>query len=174
MSPDPGWVARTRVGALWPRWAAGTCRAALWPRRVARTGAAALATLALASCGSSSLSAAQIRSRATKICTATARRTGKIDTPASPGGGVAFLNRGIAAINLEVNQLRAMHATGTARTAVDGTAAELAALRFTLKGLHADNDPVIAIKTLERRLAPIEQRTNTAWRTLDIPACVTT
>ena len=145
----------------------------LAPRWFARTGAGALATLALASCGSSSLSAAQIRSRATKICTATAERTGKIATPASPAGGAAFLNHGIAAIDHEVAQLRALHATGTARTAVDGTAAELAALRFTLKGLHADNDPVITIKTLERRLAPIERRTNAAWRKLEIPACVT-
>ena len=141
---------------------------------VARAGVAALATLAVAACGSSSLSAAQIRTRATKICTATARRTGKIATPASPSGGVGFLNHGISAISLEVAQLRALHATGMARTAVDGTAAELAALRFTLKGLHADNDPVITIKTLERRLAPIQQRTNAAWRELDIPACVTT
>lgn len=141
---------------------------------LARAGVGALATLALAACGSSSLSAAQIRSRATKICTATARRTAKIATPTSPAEAVAFLNHGIAAIGLEVSQLRALHATGTAQTAVDGTAAELAALRFTLKGMHADNDPVITIKTLERRLAPIQQRTNAAWRKLDIPACVTT
>ena len=173
MSACPSWVARTGIGELGPGWVARTGIGELAPRWIARTGAGALATLALASCGSSSLSPAQIRSRATKICTATARRTGKIATPASPDGGLVFLNRGIAAIDREVTQLRALHATGTARTAVDGTAAELAALRFTLKGLHASNDPVITIKTLERRLAPIEQRTNAAWRKLDIRACVT-
>jgi hypothetical protein len=145
-------------------------RAVAW---VTRAGVAALSAAALAGCGSSSLSAAQIRSRATKACTATARRTGKLSTPASPGGAVTFLNHGIAAIDQEVSQLQAMHATGTAKTAVDGTAAELAALRFTVKSLRADNDPVVAIKTLQARLAPIERRTNAAWRTLDVPACVT-
>ncbi len=142
-------------------------------RRVARAGLGALGVAALAGCGSSSLSTAQIRSRATKICTVTAHRTRKISTPASPIGAVAFLHGGIAAIGQEVVQLRAMDVSGTAKTAVDGTAAELAALRFTLKGLQADNDPVVAIKTLEARLKPIERRTDAAWRSLDVPACVT-
>ena len=142
-------------------------------RWVARAGLGALSVAALAGCGSSSLSTAQMRSRATKICTTTAGRTGKISTPTSPSGAVTFLDRGIAAIGQEVVQLRAMHASATAKTAVDGTAAELAALRFTLKGMHADNDPVVAIKTLQARLTPIERRTNAAWRSLDVPACVT-
>jgi hypothetical protein len=140
---------------------------------IGRAGLGALTAAALAGCGSSALSPAQIRSRATNICTATARRTGKIATPTSPNDAVAFLNRGITAIDREVAALRAMHATGAAKTAVDGTAAELAALRFTLKGLQAENDPVVAIKTLQVRLGPIEQRTNAAWRSLDVPACVT-
>jgi hypothetical protein len=140
---------------------------------IGRAGVGTLTAAALAGCGSSALSPAQIRTRATHICTATARRTGKIATPTSPDDAVAFLNRGIAAIDREVVALRAMHASGTAKTAVDGTAAELGALRFTLKGLQAENDPVVAIKTLQARLAPIEQRANAAWRSLDIPACVT-
>jgi hypothetical protein len=142
-------------------------------RWLTRAGAGVLTALAFAGCGSGSLSTAQIRSRATKICAATARRTGTIVTPTSPSGGVPFLQRGIAAIDREVFQLRAMHASGAAQTAFNGTAAELAALRFTLKGLQADNDPVVAIKTLEQRLSPIERRTNAVWRSLDIPACVT-
>ena len=143
-------------------------------RRVARAGLGALSVAALAGCGSSSLSAAQMRSRATKICTATARPHGQdLDAHVTRSGAVAFLNRGIAAIGQEVVQLRAMHASSTAKTAVDGTAAELAALRFTLKGLQADNDPVVAIKTLQARLTPIERRTDAAWRSLDVPACVT-
>lgn len=140
---------------------------------IGRAGVGALTAAALAGCGSSALSSAQIRSRATNICTATARRTGKIATPTSPDDAATFLNRGITAIDREVVALSAMHPTGTAKTAVDGTAAELAALRFTLKGLQAENDPVVAIKTLQARLGPIEQRTNAAWRSLDIPACVT-
>jgi hypothetical protein len=140
---------------------------------IGRAGVGALAAAALAGCGSSALSPAQIRSRATNICTATARRTGRIATPTSPNDAATFLNRGITAIDREVVVLRAMHAGGTARTAVDGTAAELATLRFTLKGLQAENDPVVAIKTLQARLEPIEQRTNAAWRSLGIPACVT-
>ncbi len=141
-------------------------------RWVTRASLGALSVAALTGCGSSSLSSAQIRSRATKICTATAGRTGKISTPTSPAEAVTFLDRGIAAIGQEVVQLRAMHVSATAQTAVDGTAAELAALRFTLKGMRADNDPVVEIKTLQARLRPIERRTNDAWRSLDVPACV--
>jgi hypothetical protein len=134
--------------------------------------AAALAAAALAGCGSGSLTTAQLRSRATKICTVAARRLNRIATPASAHGGTVFLTRGIATMNGELTALRSLHGTGTFGHAVDGIAAELAALRFTLKGLKADNDPVVTIKTLQQRLARLEAHTNDAWRSLDIGACV--
>ncbi len=138
---------------------------------LARGVIAALAAVAVGGCGSGSLSAAQLRSRATKICAVAARRLNTIATPARPGAGTQFLTRGIAAIDGELTALRSLHGTGTFGNAVDGTAAELAALRFTLKGLKADNDPVVTIKTLQQRLVRLETHTNDAWRSLDIPAC---
>lgn len=144
-------------------------RTATWALRAALP---VLAPLAFTGCGNNSLSSAQLRNRATHICTVAARRTSTIAMPSSPHRGPQFLSRGIAAIAPEVAQLRALHGDGTFGRAVDGTAAELAALRFTLKGLRADNDPVVAIKTLEQRLTPLQDRTNAAWRSLGIPACV--
>lgn len=144
-------------------------RVVIW---ILATGLAVLAPLAVTGCGGNSLSSAQLRNRATHICTVTARRTNRIGMPTSPNRGTEFLSRGIAAIGQEVDQLRALHGDDTFGHAVDGTAAELAELRFTLKGLRADNDPVVTIKTLEQRLAPLQARTNAAWRSLGIPACV--
>jgi hypothetical protein len=141
-------------------------------RWLPRSGVAALAAVAVAGCGSGSLSTAQLRSRATKICTVAARRLNRIATPTSPSEGTAFLTRGLAVIDDELAALHSLHGTGTFGRAVDGTAAELAALRFTLKGLRADNDPVVTIKTLQQRLTRLEAHTNAAWRSLDVPACV--
>lgn len=144
-------------------------RAPAWVRRA---GLAALVPVAFAGCGSNALSPAQLRTRATHICSAAVKQTNKIAMPTSAKGGSEFLSRGIAVIGPEVTQLRALHGTGTFGRAVDGTAAELDALRFTLKGLRADNDPVVTIKTLQQRLASVERRTNADWRSLGIPACV--
>jgi hypothetical protein len=37
--------------------------------------------------------------------------------------------------------------------------------------LRAGHDPVNEIKTLQRRLAPLETTANAAWRTLRMSAC---
>ena len=58
-----------------------------------------------------------------------------------------------------------------ARTA---TEQELKALQSSLKGLKAGNDPVVAIKTLQAQLVPLEKRASAAWLALKIPACVDT
>ncbi|MGH2870100.1 MAG: hypothetical protein ACRDNK_21330 [Solirubrobacteraceae bacterium] len=131
-----------------------------------------LAALALASCGSSGLSASQLRTSATRLCGAAAAREASIAFPERPSAGQRFLSRGIAALEPEVTELRELGAGGTFRSAVTATSAELAALRFTLKGLRAGNDPVVAIKTLQQRLLPLETKANQAWQTLGIPACV--
>jgi hypothetical protein len=54
---------------------------------------------------------------------------------------------------------------------VEATSAELTALRSTLKGLKAGNDPVVAIKTLQQQLAPAEMKASIAWSALELPAC---
>ncbi len=61
--------------------------------------------------------------------------------------------------------------SGDFHAAVQATDAELTALRSTLRGLRAGNDPVVAIKTLQEQLKPAEAEAGTAWTTLQLPAC---
>lgn len=131
--------------------------------------------LLLPGCGSQSLSGSQLRTRAGRVCTLAQRRLAKVRTPKDPTQARAFLNRGIAILAPELTKLRRLHPpsdlAGDYRTAVDATARELAALRFSVKGLKAGNDPVVAIKTLQQQLAPLEARAAGAWETLALPAC---
>lgn len=128
--------------------------------------------LLLAGCGGSGLSAAQVRSRAAAICNRAAVRTASIQLPEAPSGGQRFLGLGIAALAPEIRDLRRLGDHGSIHAAVSAMQAELAALRSSLKGLRTGNDPVVAIKTLQQQLAAPEQRANTAWRALRVPACV--
>lgn len=137
-----------------------------------RWAAGLLAALALAGCGSSGLSGGQRRAAATRICTLAAQRLRAIALAEAPAAGRRFLIRGIAVLGPEVSQLRALGATGLFGEGVTASSAELAALRFTVRGLRAGNDPVVAIKTLQQRLVPLEARANGAWRRLGISACV--
>jgi hypothetical protein len=144
----------------------------------ARRACAALAALALvvAGCGGSpSLSQTQLRTKASKACTTANERLNLIATPQVPSQGAAFLRSGIAALSPEVTALAALHPAGEmgqqfakARTA---TQQELAALHSSLKGLKAGNDPIVAVKTLQAQLAPLEEQATTAWRALKIDAC---
>lgn len=127
--------------------------------------------LMLAGCGGG-LSAAQVRSRATQICELAADRTAAITLPEAPGGGQRFLARGIAVLAPEIHALRSLGDHGPVHSAVSAMQAELAALRSSLKGLRAGNDPVVAIKTLQQQLLGLEQQANGAWRMLRVPACV--
>lgn len=139
--------------------------------RVAPVMLGALVALAVAGCGSSSLSASQLRARATPICKLAARQLSAIPAPALPSGGARFLSQGIAALAPELSRLRALHSTGD-RDALAATTAELGALRSTLRGLRAGNDPVVAIKTLQQQLSPLEARADGDWRALGVLACV--
>jgi hypothetical protein len=137
--------------------------------------AASLSATVLAGCGSTSLSTTQLRTRAARICTLTTQRTNRIATPTMPTQEDAFVRRGIAAITPEVSALHRLRAPGDMaddyRDAVEATGAELTALRSTLKGLKAGNDPVVAIKTLQQQLAPAEFKAAIAWSALEVPAC---
>jgi hypothetical protein len=136
---------------------------------------AAAIALVLAACGSSGLTDAQLRTRATRICELTTERTGRIATPAEPSQEAAFVSHGIAALAPKVAALRRLRApsdmSGDFRAAVQATSAELTALRSTLRGLRAGNDPVVAIKTLQEQLKPAEAQAGAAWTTLQLPAC---
>jgi hypothetical protein len=134
-----------------------------------------MAAILVAGCGSHTLTDSQLRTRAARICTLATRRTGRISTPSSPGQEAAFLRRGIAALTPKLTALERLSApgdmSGDYRDAVGATGAELAALRSTVKGLRAGNDPVVAIKTLQQELTPAEAKASSAWTTLGLPAC---
>lgn len=144
-----------------------------WGRvRVRPVALGLLAVPALAGCGGSSPTASQLRTRATQVCNVAARRLNNIPTPVQPSQGAAFVTRGVAVLSRELTALRAMHAPSSFHDAVTAKAAELALLRSTAKGLKAGNDPVVAIKTLQTQLAPVEARDDLAWEDLGILACV--
>jgi len=129
------------------------------------------AVLMLAGCGGG-LTAAQVRNRATQVCDRAADRSAAIRLPETPSGGPRFLAQGIGVLAPEIRALRSLGDHGPIQIAVSAMGAELAAMRSSLKGLHAGNDPVVAVKTLQQQLVGPEQRANTAWRTLRVPACV--
>jgi hypothetical protein len=137
--------------------------------------AALLAAALLAGCGSTALTDTQLRSRAGRICALATRRTNRIATPTTPSQEARFVSLGIAAMAPELTALRRLRAPGGMaddyRDAVAATSAELTALRSTLKGLKAGNDPVVAIKTLQQQLAPAEMKASIAWSALELPAC---
>jgi hypothetical protein len=130
-----------------------------------------VAALALTGCGGSSVTASQLRARATRVCNAAARRLNSIPTPGTPSQGEEFVSRGVSALSRELSGLRAVHGPSSFRDGLAAKAAELALLRSTVKGLRTGNDPVVAIKTLEQQLEPVEARAAAAWQGLGIPAC---
>jgi hypothetical protein len=138
-----------------------------------RIAAAVLVVAMLAGCGASTLSVAQLRNLAGRICLQAAHQMDGIPGARSPADGARFLSRGIAVLSPELRQLRGFHTDSRAYAhALQASSAELAALRFTLRGLRAGNDPVVAIKTLQQRLAPLERKAAEAWAVLVIPKCV--
>lgn len=135
----------------------------------------ALTALTMAGCGSSSASPTQIRSQATSICATANRQIGRVPTPSSAAGGLAFLNSGIAALKPEVRSLRQLGVSGDSanvwNTAIRALSDQLAVLQSTASKLQSGADPVQAFKSLEQTLAPLETQANGAWQALQIPAC---
>ncbi len=132
--------------------------------------------LAAAGCGgSSSVSARQLRTAAARVCTAATQHLNDIPTPQLPSGGTAFLRRGVSALRPELTALSTMHPTGALggdyRNALNATEQELKALQSALDGLKAGNDPIVAMKTLQTQLAPLERQASAAWRAVGVPAC---
>jgi hypothetical protein len=135
--------------------------------------------LAAAGCGGSAdVSARQVRSGAANVCSVAAQQLNAIPIPQVPSQGMSFLRRGIAALAREVTALSSMHPGGAVgvhfRAARTATEQELKVLQSSLKGLKAGNDPIVAIKTLQAQLAPLERQATAAWRALGIPACAKT
>jgi hypothetical protein len=136
----------------------------------------AAVVLALAGCGSSPLTTGVLRARATRICRLASGRADRIPTPVLPVQGLTFLKRGIAVLQPELTALVKLHPGGQAApvyaTALQAFRGELAMVKATAESLRRDADPVIAVKTLQRQLAPLQARENAAWESLEIPACL--
>ncbi|MFZ0091487.1 MAG: hypothetical protein WAL63_18410 [Solirubrobacteraceae bacterium] len=144
---------------------------------IARLTVAVIVAATLAACGSSTLSARQMRAGADRTCTRAGRRLDQIVTPTAPAQGADFLRRGIATLSPELTTLAALrpgsNSAPTYRRAEAATARELQALESALNQLRAGGDPVEAIRSLQRKLDPLEQRASADWRGLGVPACAT-
>ncbi len=131
----------------------------------------------MAGCGGSATpSVLQLRARATRICSLASLDAERISTPRTESGGQAFLKNGIAVIGPELRRLRALGAPKDVAevygAAVADLGAELAAIRRTIHALAQQQDPVIAFKALQQRLAPLESQATDDWQALEVPACV--
>ena len=145
-------------------------------RRSAQFLAPALAALALAACGSASPPTQQLRLSVTQACAAANAQAQRIATPTGPAGGVTFLQRGVAVFTPELRQLRGLRApselASTYSTAMNAFARKLSALNAAITGINKGADPLDTLRTLQRRLSPIESREDAAWHALGVPACL--
>jgi hypothetical protein len=140
---------------------------------------AAVAATAVVAAGCSSApppSLVQLRSQGARTCAAASGRLRRIPTPRTEVGGEAFLTRAIAVFGPELRELRRLSAPGDGadvyRAALDATAGELKALERAVHALDRQQDPVIAFRTLQRRLGPLETQADGAWQALQMPVCL--
>lgn len=137
---------------------------------------APLLAVLVAGCGSAELSDVQLRNRATKLCSTANRQADRIVTPATPAVAIAYLDRGIAVFRPELARLRTLRPPSDLatvyRTSVGAFSQELSELELTVRKLHGGADPVSAMRTLERHLAPLEASEDRAWTSLHVPACL--
>lgn len=136
---------------------------------------AGVVALALSGCGTASPSMTRLRLEATRVCAQALARSARIEPPAVPARTAAFLRRGIAVLTPELAELRALTApseqAGVYSDALAALAREVTLLATTIHGLDRGADPVSAVKTLQKRLAPVESAGDAAWTKLQVPAC---
>jgi hypothetical protein len=132
--------------------------------------------LGLVGCGASSLSASQLRTGATRICRLSERRTAQIPTPTLASAASRYLRGGILVLTPELTRLRALHppadVAGPYLAALQATGAEVGALRFARKRLDSGEDPLVAVKSLEQLLRPLEARADRAWSSVGAAPCI--
>ena len=130
----------------------------------------------VAGCGGSSDSPGQLRAQAANVCARALDDGVRIKPPAVPAGTATFLRRGTNVLESEIDQLRTLRPpneqAGAYSAAVEALRREAAILSTTVRDLDRGADPLSTIKTLQHRLAPVEANANAAWRTLDVPLCV--
>ena len=97
--------------------------------------------------------------------------------PSEPDRASRFLQQGIAAL---APQLTALHKLKPPDDLADDYAAalrasgrELSLLRSALHALNRGEDPVTAIRALQRRLGPVEDAAAGDWRSVGVAACTT-
>jgi hypothetical protein len=155
--------------------AGGADRHRLRAARGAGSALLASGALALAGCGSSTLSSGQLHHRAAKICASAQQRSESVPAPSEPGDASRFLRRGIAALAPQVTALHRLkppsELAGDYDAALRASDRELSLLRSTLHALHAGEDPVTAIKGLQRELDRTEDAAAGAWRAVGVAAC---
>jgi hypothetical protein len=147
-------------------------------RRGSRALVVALAAgmLAVSGCGSQPLSNSQLATQATRLCQLASLQTDRIPTPSDPSGSALYLKRGIAVMKAELAQLHKLRAPDDVAdvytVSINSFAKKLSYMRDTVHDLARGEDAVIAIRTLQQDLGPVEQQENGAWRTLQISACL--
>jgi hypothetical protein len=136
----------------------------------------AMTWLCAAGCGATSLSTQELRTQATRLCTAARHQTDRIAAPSSPAGAGPFLSQGIAVLGPELSGLRQLQPSHDVAqvysTAVSSFSQKLDALHRAAHAVAGGGDAVGAIKTLQQRLAPLEAQEDGAWQALEIPACL--
>lgn len=136
---------------------------------------AAASAVAICGCGGGSASASRLRSQARQICSATNKRTGRIPRPTPQAGGRTFLARGTSALAVELRQLELLRAprqdAASYAAALSALSSELVLLRQAERSLAEGSDPVLSFQALQQRLAPLEQKADSAWSALGIPSC---
>jgi hypothetical protein len=144
---------------------------------IRRAAAASALALAVANCGATPPSMARLQNQATRVCDQARARGAAIRAPAVPAQTGAFLKKGLALIRPELAALRRLQPprgdAGAYSAAVGAMTREVNLLSSTAKALDRGADPLSAIKTLQRRLTPVEADDDAAWQTLGVPACVT-
>jgi hypothetical protein len=137
---------------------------------------AIVAVFGCSGCGSKPLSSTQLVIRGTRVCAAAGRQTDFIATPTSPAGTAAYLRRGIAVMTPELAALKALRPPSDVAdvysTGIDSFSDKLSALKSALHDLNRGTDPVLAVKALQQKLAPLESQENGAWQALQLPACL--
>jgi hypothetical protein len=145
-------------------------------RRAAATLFLVAVAALIAGCGSSALSSSDLARRATAVCQLAGSQTALIPTPAGPEGSATFLKRGIAVLKPELEQLRSLRPpddlADVYNVSISSFAKKLSYLNETVHDLAGGADPVIAMRTLQQNLAPVEKQEDGAWQALQIPACV--
>jgi hypothetical protein len=143
-----------------------------------RLAASAVAgALAVAACGGGGqLSMTSLRNQASQVCDIAAAKDNRIPTPATPAGTAAFLERGLAVLRPELSRLRALRPPSDVADvysiAIGAFEHKVTLLGDAVRGLGHGDDPSIAIRSLQQRLAPTESAEDGAWRALEIPACL--